>query len=52
MFPTIQGLSGTLGQLSNLQGSLSGMQQQLGQLLQMSAVLDNADELFAKLTHY
>ncbi len=40
---TIQGLSGTLGQLSKLQGSLSGMQQQLGQLSQMSAVLDNAD---------
>ena len=39
----IQGLSGTLGQLNNLQGSLSGMQQQLGQLSQMSAVLDNAD---------
>ena len=40
---TIQGLSGTLGQLSSLKGSLDGMQSQLGQLSQMSAILDNAD---------
>lgn len=56
---TIQGLSGTLGQLTSLGSALSGMQSQLSQLSQMGTVLNNADgtlqqanQLLTKLDGY
>ncbi len=40
---TVQGMAGTLNQLSNMNNSLKGMQTQLGQLSSMGSVINNAN---------